>query len=185
MNAIQEISGWPGYAVTEDGQVVSFWQRVKQSRGLFRAGVRSIVGDDGRVMPTFDRKDRKGNPTGYRSVCLSRNGTRKNFYVHELVLVSFVGPRPGAAHEALHGNADRGDNRLTNLRWGTVQENADDREKHGHVHRGASWYRARGLPPREETIDPDLTASPRSGVFESSVDGDTNDHLFSDLLDVG
>jgi hypothetical protein len=143
--------------------------------------VRSIVGDDGRIMPTFDRLDRKGKPTGYRSVCLSRAGKRRNFYVHELVLLVFVGPRPSEKHEALHGNATRDDNRLENLRWGTTKENADDREKHGHVHRGDAWYRARGLPP--PNLEPEITAAPSSRVVERGVDGD--EHAFSDLLDVG
>ncbi len=184
VNAIVDVPGWPGYAVTEDGHVISFWRRLTQARGAPRSGMRMIVGDDGRIMPAFDRKDRHGNPTGYRSVCLSRGGKRKNFYVHEIVLSAFVGARPGEKHQALHGNDDRSDNRLSNLRWGTVQENADDRERAGHVHRGAAWYRSRGLPPPIAIVDdePEITAAPSSTI---RVRADGYEHAFSDLLDVG
>ncbi len=169
---IANIPEWPGYAVTDDGHVISFWQRDARQRC---SGARSIVGDDGRIMPTFDRRDRKGKPTGYRSVCLSRAGKRKNFYVHELVLSVFVGPRPSTIHEVLHGNAERDDNRLSNLRWGTPLENAEDRERHGHVHRGPAWYRARGLPP------PDLDG-PSSYVRDVAAICEAEDHAFADMV---
>lgn len=131
---IAAIPNWKGYAVTDCGRVISFWRR---------RGPLSIFGDDGEELRTFDRKDRKGRSTGYRSVCLSRDGLRRNFYVHELVLVAFVGPRPSPDHEVLHGNGVRDDNRLENLRWGTVQENADDRRRHGRVPSGDDWWRIR------------------------------------------
>lgn len=45
--------------------------------------------------------------------------------VHRAVLSAFDGPRPPNI-VARHGNSDRGDNRLTNLSWGTRAENAED-----------------------------------------------------------
>jgi hypothetical protein len=143
---IADLPGWPGYAVTEDGRVISFMRR--RSRG-FGGGSETLMGDEGREVASFDRKDRRGQPTRYRSVCLSRDGRSRNLYVHELVLLAFVGPRPAPDIEVLHRNGHGSDNRLENLRYGTVQENADDRELHGTVHRGDAWYRARGLPPPE------------------------------------
>lgn len=177
-DVIAEIPGWPGYAVTDEGHVLSFWAR----RNVGRKRI-SVIVDDAHMVATFDRKDRTGKLTGYRSVCLSLKGKHRNVYVHEIVLRVFVGPRPSPVHEALHGNGDRGDNRLDNLRWGTVQENADDRERHGHVHRGDAWYRARGLPPPWARPEPEITAQPMA-PYDRSVDGDDEDsHAFSDLLE--
>lgn len=51
--------------------------------------------------------------------------------VHVAVLTLFVGPRPSSNHQARHLNGNRLDNRLENLRWGTVSENHQDAIRHG------------------------------------------------------
>lgn len=52
--------------------------------------------------------------------------------VHILICETFYGPRPSTSrHEVRHLNGIRTDNRLENLRWGTVSENALDRVRHG------------------------------------------------------
>ena len=56
---------------------------------------------------------------GYRTVALEQATN----YVHRLVLVTFVGPRPEGM-ECLHLDGDPGNNNLPNLRWGTHKENA-------------------------------------------------------------
>lgn len=138
------IPGAIRYQVTVRGEVFSLWYRGKP---------RAVA----TPLAQFDRMLLSGGPSGYLSVCIGHDdGTRRNRYVHDLVLLAFAGPRPTADHEALHGNGCRADNWLHNLRWGTVKENADDRERHGKVHRGDAWYRSRGLAPpwcREEIGD--------------------------------
>ena len=119
---IRALPGCPGYAVTDEGRVLSYWTR---------AGNRYVIGAEPHELADFDRKLRDGSPSGYRSVCLRRDGKRRrNYYVHELVLLAFVGARPTLDHEACHGNGKRDDNRLTNLRWGTYADNAEDRKRH-------------------------------------------------------
>ncbi len=66
-------------------------------------------------------------PSGHLSVVLGRNNTRQ---VHSLVLETFIGPCP-EGKEALHGNGNPADNRLSNLRWGTRSENLHDAVAHG------------------------------------------------------
>jgi len=61
----------------------------------------------------------------YASVGLYRNGKPKKKTVHSLVMEAFVGPRPPGMH-ICHGNGNALDNRLSNLRYGTPQENVDD-----------------------------------------------------------
>jgi hypothetical protein len=67
---------------------------------------------------------------GYYRVMFWRDGRAQQVLAHKVVLEAFVGPRP-EGHQACHGNGDRKDNRLSNLRWGTAKENQADREAHG------------------------------------------------------
>jgi hypothetical protein len=77
----------------------------------------------------------------YAKVTLCSDGCRETRWVHVLVLEAFCGPRPDG-HYACHNNGVSTDNRLTNLRWGTPQDNADDRVRHGTQVRGdAAWSR--------------------------------------------
>ncbi len=61
--------------------------------------------------------------------------------IHALVLEAFVGPRP-TGQQGAHGNGCSFDNRLTNLRWATPKENANDKEAHGSLLRGGSAGKA-------------------------------------------
>jgi hypothetical protein len=67
-------------------------------------------------------------------------------YVHSLELTAFIGPRPPGM-ECRHLNGDPQDNRLINLTWGTRQENANDKMRHGTQAKGDSHY-ARTQPWR-------------------------------------
>lgn len=72
---------------------------------------------------------------GYCRVHLGVSGEKKSYSVHRMVLMAFVGPCPDG-HEGCHNNGISHDNRLENLRWGTKEENAKDRIKHGTYKRG-------------------------------------------------
>lgn len=99
------------------------------------------VSDQGRVQ-SLDRITDRGRkwkgrilspatmPSGYRTVSLWRNGKQTTALVHRLVLLSFVGPCPDGM-EGLHKLGDPGDNRLSNLAWGTHSENQFDQVSHG------------------------------------------------------
>jgi hypothetical protein len=68
--------------------------------------------------------------SGYLYLRLYIGGKGKAQFVHSLVLLAFVGPRPEGM-ECCHNNGDQLDNRLANLRWGTHGENVLDQERHG------------------------------------------------------
>jgi hypothetical protein len=107
----------PGYWVTELGRVFSAGTNW---RGY---GLRQL-----KAIP---------NSHGYLRVRVVKPyGVRTSVFVHKLVAEHFVGPRPSPAHEVRHLNGDQVDNRAKNLAWGTQQDNADDRERHGRTARG-------------------------------------------------
>lgn len=78
-------------------------------------------------------RELKQHPTGpakYLTVTLFHKPKSKSMKVHLAVLEAFVGPRP-AGHDGLHGDDDRANNRVSNLRWGTKSENSYDAVKNG------------------------------------------------------
>lgn len=98
------------YEVSDHGRVRSL------DRTLYlvsKTGNRFERKQPGKVLSPF-----KANPTGHVQVKLG-NTSR---YVHTLVLLAFVGPRPWG-HVTLHLNHIPHDNRLVNLRYGTYSEN--------------------------------------------------------------
>ena len=72
---------------------------------------------------------------GWIQVHLRKPGYQRYTKMHTLVLEAFVGPRPPNM-ECRHLDGVRTNNRLDNLKWGTDQENADDRKLHGSDPRG-------------------------------------------------
>lgn len=80
-----------------------------------------------------------GTVKGYKHIKLGRSRQTK---VHILVLEAFVGPRPdGMVCRHLDGNPLN--NRLSNLRWGTPEENYADRHRHGTHNTGSRNGRAK------------------------------------------
>jgi hypothetical protein len=67
-----------------------------------------------------------GRAKNYLRVNLCAGGKRRFAYVHALVLEAFVGPRPEGL-QICHSNDDGTDNRLSNLYYGTREDNEMDR----------------------------------------------------------
>ena len=66
---------------------------------------------------------------GYRKTNLSKDGEVKGFSLHALVMKAFVGECPEGKQIA-HWDGIPFNNCLTNLRYATAQENADDKKRH-------------------------------------------------------
>lgn len=105
------------YEVSDHGNVRSLGWIGKDTLGR----VRTYTG--GQMTPTKASH-------GYPVVDLKSPSGRSKRMVHHLVLEAFRGPRP-AGQEACHGNGDRGDARLANLRWDTHSANVIDAVAHG------------------------------------------------------
>ncbi len=72
----------------------------------------------------------------YHAVTLTKPGAREQIAIHSLVLRAFRGPQPLDKPHTRHRDGNKANNRLTNVCYGTAQDNADDRQKHGTVLRG-------------------------------------------------
>ena len=62
------------------------------------------------------------NSNGYLSICLSKGGIQKRYFIHRLVALVFI-PNPDNKPCVDHINGIRTDNRVNNLRWCTNKEN--------------------------------------------------------------
>lgn len=57
-------------------------------------------------------------------------GSRNSRSVHELMLTTFVGPRPSPNHVTRHIDGDHLHNCILNLEWATYSRNAQDKKWH-------------------------------------------------------
>jgi hypothetical protein len=106
-----------------------------------------LVGDDGNMASCHTNKARFTDrwhtihgcvrSYGYLHVGVYPEvGVRVLRDIHDLVLTAFVGSRPpGMVCRHLDGN--RQNNHLFNICWGTPQQNADDRARHGTLVKGS------------------------------------------------
>lgn len=76
-----------------------------------------------------------GDGHGYLVVHLSVNGRKQRSWIHSLVLLAFVGPYPDGM-EIRHLDGNPLNNRLSNLVYGTHQENIQDTLAHGKTTQG-------------------------------------------------
>lgn len=126
MSAVEiwkDIPGYEGrYQASDQGRV----------KALARITVTRRVGEADRLIARGERfLTQYPDRYGYLQVSL-RSQPKK---VHTLVALTFIGPRSKGADIA-HGNGNKVDNRLLNLRYATQAENAQDREAHGRTARG-------------------------------------------------
>ena len=109
--SIKVLEEFPNYDITSDGCI-------------FRVRGRS---------PHREIQTHNGHPYGYLKVKLrDRNGNRQHLWVHRLICEAFHGEPPiygdQFAH-VRHRDNDPTNNAANNLRWGTKQENEDDKKK--------------------------------------------------------
>jgi len=72
---------------------------------------------------------------GHLRVSLYKEGVKKEFLVHRLVMMNFISECPEGM-ECLHIDGNPSNNNLTNLRWGTSKENSEDCITHKTIARG-------------------------------------------------
>lgn len=99
------IQGFKGlYEISDYGRVRSLDHTITTRRSV----VRRV---EGRIL--------KSNNAEYRQVQLGRGNV---VYIHVLVCIHFVGPKPSIKHEVNHRDADKHNNFYRNLEWVTRSE---------------------------------------------------------------
>lgn len=103
--------------------MIERWMAIKGYEGLYEisnlGNVRSLWFGKRKIL-----KQKKGK-NGYYSVTLCKNGIKKKeFLVHRLVVISFLGPIP-EGYVVNHLNENKLDNRLSNLEICTQKENTN------------------------------------------------------------
>ena len=132
---MSDVERWLPIAGYEGSYEVSSLGRV---RSLDRINPRGSS-YTGKVLSQCGERDQ------HLSVTPHAGGLRRNFYVHHLVLVTFVGPCPPGM-EGCHWNDIPGDNRLVNLRWDTRRANALDSIRNGTHAKATKTHCPRGHP---------------------------------------
>ena len=112
------IPDFPGYEVSNCGQVRSYWRLGGAGGGIRLANIPQKI-----LRPRISHR-------GYCMVDLCKNGKRYFCSVHRLVLITFVGPCP-PGFEACHNDGKRQHNVVSNLRWDSYTNNRLDMRKHG------------------------------------------------------
>ncbi|MES2156069.1 MAG: HNH endonuclease [bacterium] len=137
----RHVPGWPGYAVTDTGEVWSCrrrrwngfdtcWHRIKTHPDWFKRQVFTIRGG---------------------------RGIQKQAKVHQVVMWAFVGPCPSGM-EVAHNDGDPTNNRLDNLRYDTRRGNHMDTFKHGTAVRGETHGMSKLTEPMVKEIRARLAA---------------------------
>jgi len=111
---MKSIPNFPNYAITRDGRVWSNPKETSRGVGLQHFGKW--------LKPRIRRR--------YWAVTLRKEGRPYTRSIHRLVLETYVGPCPSGM-QCRHLDGDRNNNYLTNLKWGTGSENAQDEIRHG------------------------------------------------------
>lgn len=116
--AWKPIAGFEGiYSISDLG-------RVRSELRFVRAGASSI-------RPVRERiRKLHLHSAGYMMVTLQHADKHTRHYVHHLVAVAFIGPRP-AGLQVCHNDGDPANCAVLNLRYDTRKANEADKKKHG------------------------------------------------------
>ncbi len=122
----KDVVGFEGFFMVSDLGRVKSLARVIMKRNQF-----GICPN-----PVKERILTASNNGRYPTVCLSVQGKSRAYAVHRLVLEAFVGLCPPGMCCRHFPDRDTANNRLSNLSWGTLEANAQDKFVHGT---GKGW----------------------------------------------
>ena len=115
MKIWKSVFGFEGfYEASSDGEIRSIRRQNPKNKRFMGGNI---------VKPILGSK-------GYYVVNLTKTGTRKQVFLHKLILEAFIGPRPQNL-QACHNDGNRLNCNIENLRWDTASGNHKDKRKHG------------------------------------------------------
>jgi hypothetical protein len=158
------VVGWRGlYEVSDLGEIRSLPRKIKRNDGQSY----TVRGRILKPTPCCKRK--------YLCVELNDNGYAEWNLVHIIVLTAFEGKCPPDM-QSCHKDGNGWNNKRKNLRWGTAERNADDRDKHGRTVRGEKMHSAKLTLKKVSKIKRELKAKVRQvhiakkhGVSRSTI----------------
>lgn len=98
--------------------------------GRVKSLARTVPMSDGRKYRVKEKICKTSWNGKYYHAVLSRGGKEETLLTHRLMMEAFHGLDPDKPH-CRHMDGNARNNVLSNLEWGTVQENAEDRMRHG------------------------------------------------------
>lgn len=96
------------------------------NKGRVMTIARETIKSNGRKCVVKEKILAQGTVSGYKSVTLKVNGTRKDMRIHRLVAMAFIG-KP-YKEMVNHKDGNKANNNVENLEWATRSEN----EKHAY-----------------------------------------------------
>jgi HNH endonuclease len=118
--SFKPVQDFPPYCIGSNGTVWTLWER-RYPKG--RIGVLMVIGETWKRM----KSKHKGR---HRQINLCYEEIRLTVVIHHLVLEAFIGPCPPGM-EGCHFDDNPYNNRLSNLRWDTSEENKADALRNG------------------------------------------------------
>lgn len=96
------------------------------------------LSEDGEAVSLYRKRARKLRPAlsgEYYAVSVGAEGGRTT-HVHRLMAETWLGPPPFPKAEVRHLDGNRFNNRLSNLAWGSYEDQWQDKLRHGTDNRG-------------------------------------------------
>jgi hypothetical protein len=124
---------------------------------------------------------------GYLRVGLTKHGVTNFYFIHQLVLLMFVGPCPEGMECRHFPDRDKANNNLENIQWGTKRQNTNDRVTQGvhlfgELHGGSKLTtskvkKIRSLRKNEKLTVKEIKERLKLNTFEifSQLSGTTGD----------
>ena len=107
---MKTIPNFEKYAIDENGNVFSYYRKKQKS-----------------IFISYH---------GYEMVTLSINKKQKNYAIHYLMAITYVGEKPTPTHQVMHLDGNKRNNKASNLKWGTGRENHLEKKNHGTFQEG-------------------------------------------------
>jgi len=149
------IPDFPGYEVSDHGRVRSYHRRGGKNRWF-------IANEPQRILLS-------GAQTEYKSVNLhTPNGKRRQWRVHQLVALTFLGPCPDGL-EVCHLDGNAINNNLENLRYDTRRANVQDAIRHGVFRRSIDVIEVEDIRKRYANGVPLVTLAEEFNVSSTTI----------------